>query len=193
MRILRLVPCMTAFAVAAVSAAPLRYDIDPNHTHPSFEADHLGGLSTWRGKINETSGRIELDREARTGAVDVTMSMKSIDFGHEELNEYARSPDMFEVEKFPTATYTGRFTKFDGNVPIEVTGELTLHGVTKPVTLKINQFLCKPVRNIETCGADALTTINRADFGVGFGTQMGFKPEVTLRIQVEAKRVEARG
>ena len=189
MRLLFLIP-VAALATAA-AAEPVVYDVDPRHTYPSFEADHAGGLSNWRGKINETSGRITLDRAAQTGSVEMTMNMASIDFGLEEMNEHARSPDIFDVAKYPTAVYKGTLAKFESDRPTEVNGELTLRGVTKPLTLTIGQFLCKPVRNVEVCGADATATLKRTDFGVDFGTQAGFKPEVTLRIQVEARRAGA--
>ncbi|HEY0943068.1 MAG TPA: YceI family protein [Steroidobacter sp.] len=173
---------------AAASAAPVKYDIDPSHTYPSFTADHMGGLSNWRGKINSSSGTITLDTAAQTGTVDVTMDMKTIDFGHEKMNEHARSPDIFDVEQFPTATYSGKLVNFKNGAPTEVEGSLTLHGVTKPVKLKINQFLCKPhpMKKTEVCGADASGKINREDFGVSYGKGYGFKQEVELQIQVEA-------
>src|SRR3546814_18610319 len=87
-------------AAAALSlpaaAAPVTYDIDPSHTYPSFEADHMGGLSTWRGKFNQTSGVIVLDREARRGTIDITVQIGSIDFGHDEMNRHAVAPDIFD-------------------------------------------------------------------------------------------------
>ena len=176
-----------AFAGAAV-AAPVTYEIDPQHTYPSFEADHMGGMSVWRGKINSSAGKIMLDKEAGTGTVDVTMDMKTIDFGINELNAHAQTPDLFDTAKYPTATYTGKLAKFQNGAPTEVDGTLTLHGVSKPVTLKINSFTCKdhPMKKKEFCGADASATINRDDFGVDFGKQMNFKMGVTLRIQIEA-------
>ena len=176
-----------AFAGAA-AAAPVSYEIDPQHTYPSFEADHMGGMSVWRGKINSSSGKIVLDKQAGSGTVDVTMDMKTIDFGINELNAHAQTPDLFDTAKYPTATYTGKLAKFQNGAPTEVDGTLTLHGVSKPVTLKINSFQCKdhPMKKKEFCGADASTTINRDDFGVDFGKQMGFKMGVTLRIQIEA-------
>jgi polyisoprenoid-binding protein YceI len=179
---------LAALVGSAALAAPVTYNIDPEHTFPSFEADHMGGMSIWRGKIKSSSGRITLDTVAKSGTVDVTMNMASIDFGHDGLNKHAASPDIFDVARFPTATFKGTLAKFNGDAPTEVTGQLTMHGVTKPVTLKVNQFKCavNPMTMADTCGADAIATINRADFGVTFGTQMGFKPEVTLRIQVEA-------
>jgi polyisoprenoid-binding protein YceI len=176
-----------AFAGAA-AAAPVSYEIDPQHTYPSFEADHMGGMSVWRGKINSSSGKIVLDKQAGTGTVDVTMDMKTIDFGINELNNHAQTPDLFDTAKYPTATYTGKLAKFQNGAPTEVDGTLTLHGVSKPVTLKINSFMCKdhPMKKKEFCGADASATINRDDFGVDFGKQMNFKMGVTLRIQIEA-------
>ena len=172
----------------AAAAAPATYEIDPQHTYPSFEADHMGGMSVWRGKINSSAGKIVLDKQAGTGTVDVTMDMKTIDFGINELNAHAQTADIFDVAKYPTATYTGKLAKFQNGAPTEVDGTLTLHGVSKPVTLKINSFMCKdhPMKKKEFCGADASATLNRDDFGVDFGKQMGFKMGVTLRIQIEA-------
>lgn len=170
------------------SAAPVTYNLDSGHTYPSFEADHMGGLSTWRGKFNTTSGKVVLDREAQTGTINVTVDTTSIDFGNEKLNQHAQSPDMFDAAKFPTATYTGKLVKFKDGAPTEAEGTLNLHGVTKPVTLKINKFLCKkhPMNGKEVCGADATANFNREDFGISFGKQMGFDMNVLLRIQVEA-------
>jgi polyisoprenoid-binding protein YceI len=175
----------------AAAAAPATYEIDPQHTYPSFEADHMGGMSVWRGKINSSAGKIVLDKQAGTGTVDVTMDMKTIDFGINELNAHAQTADIFDVAKYPTATYTGKLAKFQNGAPTEVDGTLTLHGVSKPVTLKINSFQCKdhPMKKKEFCGADASATINRDDFGVDFGKQMGFKMGVTLRIQIEATAI----
>jgi polyisoprenoid-binding protein YceI len=171
-------------------AAPVTYEVDPAHTYPSFAADHMGGLSVWRGKFDKSSGTIVLDKDKSTGSVDITVDTSSIDFGHEKLNEHAKGPDMFDVAKFPTATYKGKLANFKNGAPTEVQGEFTLHGVTKPLTLKINQFLCKPnpMTKKEVCGADASATFNRKDYGLGFGDAYGFKMDVALAIQVEAVR-----
>jgi polyisoprenoid-binding protein YceI len=175
-----------AFAAGA-SAAPVTYEIDPAHTYPSFEADHSGGVSMWRGKINSSAGKITLDKEAGAGTVEVTMDMKTIDFGHQGLNDHAQTPDIFDTAKYPTATYTGRLASFRNGAPTTVEGNLTMHGVTKPVTLTVNSFKCAPHRSgREVCGADASATINREDFGVAFGKNFGFDMKVTLRISVEA-------
>jgi polyisoprenoid-binding protein YceI len=178
---------MAALVSASAFAAPVTYVLDPQHTFPSFEADHMGGLSVWRGKFTSSSGKVVYDKDAKSGSLEVTVNMSSIDFGVPKLDEHAKSPEIFDAAKFPTATYSGKFTKFNGASPAEAQGTLTMHGVTKPVTLTINSFLCKqnPMNKKEVCGADASATFNRSDFGVNFGDKYGFKQEVKLQIQVE--------
>jgi len=183
---------MLALMTGAAIAAPVKYNVDPNHTYPSFEADHFGGLSVWRGKFDKSSGTIVVDKDKGAGTVEITIDAASIDFGHTKLNDHAKSAEMFDVAKFPTATYKGTLAKFKDGAPTEVEGELTLHGVTKPVKLTINQFKCilNPMIKKEVCGADASTTFNRSDFGVSFGDKYGFKQEVKLQIQVEGIRAD---
>ncbi len=178
----------SAALLAPAMAAPARYTIDPEHVYPSFEADHFGGMSVWRGKFNKSSGNIVIDREAKTGTVDVTIDLSSVDTGHDKLNDHLKSADFFDVAKFPTATYKGKLAGFKDGAPTEVQGELTLHGVTKPVTLTIKSMKCMPhpFKKTEFCGADAVATINREDFGVAWGKNMGFKMDTKLAIQVEA-------
>jgi polyisoprenoid-binding protein YceI len=180
---------LTVFAGSAL-ATPTTYQVDPGHTYPSFAADHMGGLSVWRGKFEKSAGTIVLDKEKGTGTVEITVDTSSIDFGHEKLNEHAKGPDLFDVTKYPTATYKGKLVNFKNGAPTQVQGDFTLHGVTKPLTLTINQFLCKPnpMTKKEVCGADASATFNRKDYGLGFGDAYGFKMDVQLAIQVEAVR-----
>lgn len=177
---------------AGANAAPVTYEIDPSHTYPSFEADHFGGLSTWRGKFTQSAGKVALDRAAKTGTIDITVQTDSVDFGHDKMNAHAKNEEIFDVSKYPTATYKGKFTAFSGDVPTEAQGEFTFHGVTKPLTLKINRFKCMPhpMKKKEVCGADAAAEFNRADFGVNFGQQMGFDMGVKLQIQVEALKAD---
>jgi polyisoprenoid-binding protein YceI len=174
---------------SAALAAPVTYNVDPEHTYPSFEADHFGGVSVWRGKFNQNSGTIVLDREAKTGTVDIKIDTASVDLGLDKLATHLKSSEagMLDVAKFPTATYKGTLAKFKDGAPTEVQGELTLHGVTKPVTLTIRSFKCMthPMKKVEFCGADAVGTINRDDFGVSWGKSFGFKMDVKLAIQVE--------
>jgi polyisoprenoid-binding protein YceI len=178
---------IAAWATTSAFAAPVTYVLDPNHTYPSFEADHIGGLSIWRGKFTDTTGKVVYDKEAKSGTIDITVNIDSIDFGRAKLDEHAKSPELFDTAKYPTATYTGKFTKFDGAAPTEAEGTLTLHGVTKPVALKINSFLCKPnpMTKKQVCGADASASFDRSEFGINYGNSYGFKMGVKLQIQVE--------
>jgi polyisoprenoid-binding protein YceI len=178
---------LAAFVCAATFAAPVTYVLDPKHTYPSFAADHMGGLSVWRGKFAGTTGKVVYDKDAKTGTIDVTVDMSSVDFGNAKLDEHAKSAELFDVAKYPTATYSGKFSKFDASGPTEAEGTFTLHGVSKPLTLKINSFLCKPnpMTHKEVCGADASASFDRSDYGVNFGQAYGFKMWVKLEIQVE--------
>ena len=191
MRYSRFILATTAMIVVggAALAAPKSYDVDPKHTYPSFEADHFGGVSVWRGKFTKSSGKITLDRESGTGTVDISIDTASVDTGADDLDEHLRGADFFDVEKFPAAVYKGKFGKFKDGAPTEVQGELTLHGVTRPVTLTLNSFKCIPhpmKKAPELCGADAQAVINREDFGIVWGKNFGFDMKVKLAIQVEA-------
>ncbi len=189
MKLKSILAVLLAGSAVTASAAPEVYKIDPNHTFPSFEADHMG-LSFWRGKYRKTSGTVTLDRAAKTGAVDITIEADSIDFGHDAMNAHAKKEDIFDVAKYPTITYKSKSITFKGDVPVSIEGELMLHGVTKPVTLTLNHFKCMehPMLKKDWCGADASATFNRADFGITKGLPK-FAPEVKLQIQVEAVKI----
>lgn len=183
-----LLPIGLLLSLEAV-AAPEHYTIDPNHTYPSFQAPHIAGISFWRGKFDRSSGSVTLDRVAHTGSISVSIDTSSIDFGLEKMNSHARSADMFDVEKYPTATYESNRIDFDGDTPVAAHGTLTLHGVSKPVDLRINSFKCviHPMLKREVCGADASAEFDRTDFGISYGVPQSIPTgRVTLQIQVEA-------
>jgi polyisoprenoid-binding protein YceI len=188
-------PLSLALALAAASgavAAPVNYEIDPTHTYPSFEADHLGGLSVWRGKFNKTAGKIVLDKAAGSGGVDLIVEMDSVDFGLEQMNAAARGQDLFDVARHPYARFRGTLQDFANGAPGKLVGELTLRGVTQPLTLEIRQFKCMPhpLFKRELCGADAHGSFQRDAFGIDAGKAYGFRMDVGLRIQVEALAAE---
>ena len=171
---------------AAAQAAPVTYQIDPAHTYPSFETDHFGGVSVWRGKFTKTSGSVVLDRDKGAGTVDITIDASSIETGNPKLDEHVKSPEMFDVAKYPTATYKGKLAGFKNGVPTQVDGEFTLHGVTHPLVLTIKTFKCATYPDKkEHCGADVAGTFSRADYGIAYGDKYGFNMEVKLAIQVE--------
>jgi polyisoprenoid-binding protein YceI len=183
----------SAFLLAAVSAltagsafaAPEKYTIESNHTYPSFEAPHLG-ISLWRGKFNKSSGSVVLDRAAKTGSVEITTDIASADFGHDKMNEHATGPDFLDAKQFPTAVYKGTI-KFKGADPSSVDGQLTLHGVTKPLKLDIESFKCipHPMLKKEVCGVDAEGEFDRKDFGITKYAD-GDLGKIKLRITAEA-------
>jgi len=183
--------CLTAMALllaaAAAHAAPTTYAIDPSHTFPSFEADHMG-ISVWRGKLNKSSGKVLYDKAAGTGSVEIVTELSSIDFGMDALATWARGKDFFDVKKHPRAVFKGSLQSPVDGVPTRLVGELTLHGVTRPLTLAVHSLKCipHPMLKRDYCGADASGSFNRDDFGLGAGKDYGFKMNVDLRIQVEA-------
>jgi polyisoprenoid-binding protein YceI len=174
-------------AASAAAAAPATYAIDPAHTFPSFEADHMG-ISTYRGKLNKSSGKVVYDKAAGTGTVEISTELASIDFGLDALNTWARGKDFFDVKKHPRAVFKGRLEAPVNGVPTQLVGELTLHGVTKPLTLVVHSIKCvpHPMLKRDYCGADASGSFNRDDFGLAAGKDWGFKMNVDLRIQAEA-------
>lgn len=171
-------------------AKPANYVCDPRHTYPSFAADHMGGLSVWRGKFTQSSCAITLDQQQRTGTVDVTVHTSSVDFGLPKLNVDAQTAELFDAAKYPTATYKGTLADFVNGKPTKVVGNFTLHGITHPLTLTIRSFECKqiPMMSQYRCGADAEGDFRRDQYGIDFGKAFGFKMWVRLQIQVEAVR-----
>ena len=191
---MRIAKSLTAilFALAALPAAAesVTYEIDPAHTFPSFEADHMG-MSVFRGKFNRSSGQVTLDKAAGTGTLAVEIDLASIDFGQDDLNALMAKPEYFDTARHPQARYTGRLAGFVDGEPTQVVGELTLRGVTRPLTLQIEAFKCMPhpIFKRDWCGADAHATFDRAAFGIDAGKDSGFDMDVALRIQVEAVAV----
>ena len=187
MHVRRVLPFVLAILAAPVAAQPVTYAIDPTHTFPSFEADHMG-MSVWRGKFNKSAGEIALDKAAGTGHVSVTVDMASADFGLDALNTEMAKPEYFDTAHHATATYEGTLADFVDGKPTQVVGQLTFRGVTRPVTLAIRSFKCMPhpIFKRDWCGADASATIDRSAFGMDAGKDWGFAMDVVLRIQVEA-------
>ena len=162
------------------------YTIDPNHTHPGYEISHFG-WSTQRGRFDKATGKITLDRAAKTGSVDVVIEVASISTGVAKLDEHLKSEDFFNAAKYPNITFKSKSVHFSGDKPASVDGELTILGVTRPVTLTINAFQCAPNPFVkkEACGADATTSIKRSEFGIKTYLP-GLGDDVKLLINVEA-------
>lgn len=181
----RMLAALVAGAANCALAAPETYTIDPAHTYPSLEMSHMG-ISVWRGKFNKSSGKIALDRAERTGTAQIRVETSSIDFGHAGMNRFAVAEDWLDVDKHPVMTYTGT-VRFLEDRPALVDGQLTLRGVTRPLTLRINSFKCiqHPILRSDVCGADAEGEFHRAEFGMTLYSE-GEAGKIRLRIQVEA-------
>jgi polyisoprenoid-binding protein YceI len=172
----------TSFAQTAT------YKIDPTHTFVHFEAKHFG-TSTNRGRWDKKDGEIQFDRAAKTGKVDITIDMASINTGVPPFDNHLKSADFFDVANNPTARFVGTGLKFDGDKVTEVSGELTMRGKTGPVTLKATGFNCfmHPRLQREVCGGDFEATIQRSVWGISYGVANNAIPDnVRLLIQVEA-------
>lgn len=162
------------------------YTIDPTHTFPSFEIDHLG-FSTQRGRFNSTQGKLTLDEDKKTGSVEITIDAASIDTGLAKLEEHLRADDFFDVKRYPTLSFRGNNFRFADERLVAVSGQLTMHGVTLPVTLNVTRFKCgiNVARLRTVCGADAATNIKRSEYGISKGTPF-VGDEVRIAIQIEA-------
>jgi len=181
---------ITAAVFAAAAALPAfaadSYTIDPAHTFPGFEINHLG-FSSLRGTFNGTSGKIVLDAAGKGGSIEAIIDLASVTTGQAKRDEHLKSPDFFEVAKYPTMTYKSSKLKYNGTNLAGADGELTLHGVTKPVTLTMTNFNCgaNPMSKKPTCGGNATATIKRSDFGITTGIP-AVGDEVRISIEVEA-------
>lgn len=173
-------------ALGAPALAADSYTIDPRHTFPSYEISHFG-WSTQRGRFEKVSGKVTLDRAARHGTVEVSIDVASVSTGVDKLDEHLRSEDFFNAAQHPVMIFKSRRVNFAGDKPASVDGDFTLLGVTRPLTLTINSFHCapNPFAKKEACGADAVATIKRSEFGMT-AYLPGLGDEVKLVINVEA-------
>lgn len=185
-RLLPAVLVLAAATAAPAGAAPVTYVIDGSHTYPRFSYDHLG-LSTQLSRFDRTTGTVVLDKAARTASVDVTIDMTSVDTGHEEFNKHISSADFLDVARFPTATFKSSRVVFEGDRPVAIEGNLTIKGVTKPVTLEVTRFvnMVHPMQKKDAIGADASAVIKRSDFDAGQYVPL-VGDEVTISIALEA-------
>lgn len=180
-------------APLAASAAPESYALDPTHTIPNFTVSHFG-MSTVYGHFEKSTGKITLDRAAKTGSIEVKIPTASISTGDQKRadgarsrDEHLRTADFFNAAEFPEMVYKSTKFNFNGDKVESVEGTLTLLGITKPVKLTATSFNCgpNPFSKKEMCGADLAGTIKRTDFGMKFGVP-AISDEVHLLIAVEA-------
>jgi len=183
-----------AVPLAAVSA-PETYVLDPYHSFPHFAVEHLGVMTLW-GRFDKLSGKFAIDRAAKTGSLELSIETASVSTGDSDKgsrprsrDEHLRGADFFNVAEFPRMTFKADKVTFSGDAPVEVSGSLTLLGVTKPLTLKIERFICKdhPFRKVPMCGGNASGALKRTDFGMKYGVP-AISDEIRLYVGFEGYR-----
>jgi len=176
-------------------AAPENYTLDPYHTYPHFAVEHFGVSMIW-GRFDRTSGKFMIDRAAKKASLELTVNTASVSTGDNDkgsrprsLDEHLRNADFFNVAEFPRMTFKGDSVKFNGDIPAEVTGQLTLLGVTRPLTLKVERWACKdnPFNKKPMCGGNASGSLKRSDFGMKYALP-AVSDEVRLYVGFEGYR-----
>ena len=175
---------LLAASVSLAQAA--EYTIDPTHTYASFEIDHHG-FSTQRGWFNQTSGVVEFDPEAKTGRVDITIAVASLDTGMAKRDEVLLGEDWFKAKDFPDILFRSEQLLFTDDKLTAVEGKLVMLGEIRPLRLEVARFKCglNLANRKRGCGADAYGVLRRSEFGMPQGIPF-IGDEVRLRIQVEA-------
>lgn len=183
---LSLATALFAALAGSAIAAPVTYGVDSTHTFPRFSYSHFG-YSTQLSSFKNTTGKVVFDAEAKTGSVDITIDMKSVNTGFDDFNGHIQGEDFLDTAKFPTATFKSTKVVFEGDKPKSIDGVLTIKGVSKPVTLTVTSFqaMPHPMMKKPALGANAFTTIKRSEFGAGkYAPYVG--DEVRIDIAIEA-------
>ena len=177
----------------AAMANPENYTVDPTHSFAYFEVEHLG-VSNQRGRFDRTSGKFVVDRVAKSGSVELNIESASVSTGDNvkgsrprTLDDHLKTADFFNVAEFPRVSFKSTGVKFAGDNPSEIAGNLTLIGVTKPVTLKVERWACRdnPMSKKPMCGGNVTATLKRTDFGMKYGVP-AIGDEIRLWFSVEA-------
>lgn len=177
---------LAAALAAPAVAAPETYVLDSAHSFPRFSYNHFG-YSTQVSRFNKTTGKIIYDKEAKTASVDIVIDATSVDSGFPVFNEHLRGEDFFDTAKYPTATFKSTKVVFEGDKPSAIEGNLTIKGITKPVTLTVTSFhaMPHPMKKKDAIGANAFTTVKRSDFNAGkYAPNVG--DEIRIDLGVEA-------
>ncbi len=175
-----------AVTASAAFAAPETYVLDGSHTFPRFSYSHLG-FSTQLSRFNTTTGKVVFDKVAKTGSVEVEIDAKSVDTGSALFNQHIQGEDFLDTAKYPKAIFKSTNVVFEGEKPVKIEGNLTIKGVTKPVTLTVTSFqaMPHPMQKKDAIGANAYTTIKRTEFNAGkYAPHVG--DEVRIDIALEA-------
>jgi polyisoprenoid-binding protein YceI len=177
---------LASTVAAPALAAPETFVVDGTHTFPRFSYSHFG-FSTQLSHFNKTTGKVVLDKAAKTATVDIEIDTKSVDTGYGTFNEHIQGEDFLDTAKYPTATFKSSKVVFEGDTPVSIEGQLTLKGVTKPVTLTVSSYkaMPHPMMKKDAIGANAWTVVKRSEFNAGkYAPNVG--DEVRIDIAIEA-------
>jgi polyisoprenoid-binding protein YceI len=189
MKRLALLTALVAFT-ASVQAAPETYVIDNSQTVANFSFSYLG-MSNKTHKFDKTSGKVVFDHAAKTGSAEVTIDAASINTGIALFNSQMQSADFFDAANYPVITFKSSNMSLDGE-QMSLTGDLTIKGVTKPVTLAVTRFKCNSGAALQSdvCLANATVTIKRSEFNMGKYAFLASN-DVTLSLTIGAVRDQA--
>lgn len=185
-RYLSVATALFAAVLSSAAAAPVTYNVDQSHTYPRFSYSHLG-LSSQTSSFSKTTGTVVFDAAAKTGSVDITIDMKTVNTGFADFNSHIQGEDFLDTAKFPTATFKSSRVVFEGDKPKSIEGTLTIKGVSRPVTLTVTSFaaLQHPMAKKQALGANAHTVIKRSEFNAGKFVPL-VSDEVRIDISIEA-------
>jgi len=180
---------LAALAAGSALAAPVTYTVDSSHTFPRFSYSHFG-FSTQLSSFGKTTGAVVFDAQAKTGSVDIVIDTTTVNTGFADFNGHIQGEDFLDTAKFPKATFKSTKVVFDGDKPSAIEGQLTIKGVTKPVTLTVTSFqaIPHPMMKVPALGANAFVTIKRSEFNAGkYAPYVGDEVRIDIAIEAQAK------
>jgi len=180
---------LATLTAGAALAAPVSYTVDSSHTFPRFSYSHLG-YSTQLSSFGKTTGSVVLDAQAKTGSVDIVIDTTTVNTGSVDFNGHIQGEDFLDTAKFPKATFKSTKVVFEGDKPAAIEGQLTIKGVTKPVTLTVTSFQAAnhPMLKVPALGANAFVNIKRSEFNAGkYAPFVGDDVRIDIAIEAQAK------
>ncbi len=180
---------LATLAAGSALAAPVTYTVDSSHTFPRFSYSHFG-FSTQLSSFGKTTGAVVFDAQAKTGSVDIVIDTTTVNTGFADFNGHIQGEDFLDTAKFPKATFKSTKVVFDGDKPSAIEGQLTIKGVTKPVTLTVTSFqaIPHPMMKVPALGANAFVTIKRSEFNAGkYAPYVGDEVRIDIAIEAQAK------
>jgi polyisoprenoid-binding protein YceI len=180
---------LATLAAGSALAAPVSYTVDSSHTFPRFSYSHFG-FSTQLSSFGKTTGTVVFDAQAKIGSVDIVIDTTTVNTGFADFNGHIQGEDFLDTAKFPKATFKSTKVVFEGDKPTAIEGQLTIKGVTKPVTLTVTSFqaIPHPMMKVPAMGANAFVTIKRSEFNAGkYTPYVGDDVRIDIAIEAQAK------